>query len=76
MAKQGRKVGSRVKLTAFGCKLHPDLAGLTGKVTRREVLTRGHGLSPAYHSYRISYFVRFSGKTRDYLMDSRLLTKV
>ena len=75
MAKQGRRIGSRVKLTPFGRKLHPRFASKVGRITKREVLTKGHGLSPAYHSYRISYFVRFDGENRDYLLGSDLLMK-
>ncbi len=74
--KQGRKIGSRVKLTPRARRLYPQFAGKVGRVTGREVLTQGHGLMRgAYHSYRISYFVQFDGGKRDYLLGSDLLVK-
>ncbi len=76
MAKQGRRIGSKVRLTPWGRKLHPQFAGRIGKITKREILTRGHGLARgAYRSYKISYLVRFEGANRDYLLGSDLLMK-
>jgi len=75
MAEQGRKVGSRVKLTPYAWRLYPQFAGKVGRITKREVLTRGHGLlARAYHSYRIAYFVRFAGESKDYFLSAQHLT--
>ncbi len=72
----GRRIGSKVKLTPKARKLYPDLAGHVGKITKREILTPGHGLAVgAYKGYRISYYVRFDGKTRDYLLGADHLMK-
>ena len=58
---QGRRIGSKVKLTPSAGKLYPQLAGKTGRIIKRKILTVGKGLSPAYHSYRISYFMKAGG---------------
>ena len=74
--KAGRKIGSKVKLTPFARKLYPQFAGKVGRVTRKVILTKGHGLMPsAYRSvpYKVSYFVRFTGEKRDYLLGSEWL---
>jgi hypothetical protein len=74
--KQGRRAGSKVKLTPAARKLYPDLANRVGTIVKSEILTQGHGLARgAYHSYRISYFVRFEGMNRNYFIGSDNLMK-
>ena len=71
--KAGRKIGSRVKLTPFARRVYPQLVGKVGRITKKMVLTKGQGLMPsAYRSvpYKLSYFVRFAGENRDYLLGS------
>ena len=76
MAKQGRRIGSKVKLTPAARKLYPQFSDKTGRITGREVLTQGHGLARgSYHSYKISYNVRWDGDKRDYFLGSEHLTK-
>jgi len=76
MAVQGRRIGSKVKLTPRARRLYPQFAGKLGRIRKREILTRGHGLAPgAYHSYKISYFVRFEGENRDYFLGADHLMK-
>ena len=77
--KAGRRIGSRVKLTPAARKLYPQFAGKTGKITGKQILKKGDGLMPsAYRSvpYKVSYFVRFDGEGRDYLLGADHLMKV
>lgn len=72
----GRKIGSKVKLTPAARKLYPQYAGKIGRITKREILTPGHGLMrSAYKGYRVSYFVRFEGERRDYFFGANHLMK-
>ncbi len=72
---QGRRIGSKVKLTPFARTTYPQFAGKVGRIVKRVVLTVSKGLSPAYRSYRIGYFVRFDGEKRDYFLGSNHLMK-
>ncbi len=77
--KAGRRIGSRVKLTPFARKLYPQLVGKIGRITNKEILTKGQGLiRSAYRfvPYKVAYYVRFSGESRDYLLGSDSLMKV
>lgn len=72
----GRRIGSKVKLTPFGKKLYPQWAGKVGKVIKRDILTKGHGLARGLRSpYKVNYWIRWEGEKRDYLMSSDWLTK-
>ncbi len=73
--KAGRRIGSRVKLTPFGKKLYPQWANKTGKITKKEILTVGHGLAYGQRArYVVSYRVRWGAEKRDYLLSSSNLT--
>lgn len=72
----GRRIGSKVKLTPFGKKLYPQFAGKVGKVIKRDILTKGHGIASGLQgSYRVAYWIRWTGEKRNYLMSSGWLTK-
>lgn len=72
----GRRVGSKVKLTPFGRKLYPQWANKVGKVTKREILSKGKGLAWGQRAkYVVSYRVRWEGEGRDYLLSSKNLRK-
>ncbi len=72
----GRRIGSKVKLTPSARRIYPQFAGKTGKITKREILTPGHGLARGvYKGYRVSYFVRVEGERRDYFLGADLLMK-
>ena len=76
--KAGRRIGSRVKLTPFARKLYPEFSSKTGRITGKQVLKKGDGLArSAYQSvpYKLAYFVRFSGESRDYLLGADHLMK-
>ena len=76
--KAGRKVGSRVKLTFLAERLYPQFSGKVGKITGKQILKKGDGLMrSAYRSvpYKIAYFVRFTGESRDYLLGADHLIK-
>lgn len=73
----GRRVGSKVKLTAFGRKLYPQWKDMVGQITKREILTVGHGLAYGQRAkYVVSYRVRWGKEKRDYLMSSDNLQSV
>lgn len=73
----GRRVGSKVKLTAFGKRLYPQWKDAVGKITKREILTVGHGLAWGQRArYVVSYRVRWGNEKRDYLMSSENLQSV
>ena len=74
--KAGRRVGSKVRLTPFGKKVYPQFANKVGRITRKEILTVGHGLARGLKSpYKVSYWIRWEGEKRDYLMGSEWLIK-
>ena len=73
----GRRVGSKVKLTAFGRKLYPQWKEMIGKITKREILTVGRGLAWGQRArYVVSYRVRWGNEKRDYLLGSSNLQSV
>jgi len=78
LIKAGRKVGSRVKLTPIAMRYYLQFSGKTGKITGKQILKKGDGLMrSAYQSvpYKLAYFVRFSGESRDYLLGADKLMK-
>lgn len=74
--KAGRSIGSKVKLTPFARKVYPQFAGKVGRITKKDILTKGHGLARGLRSqYHIGYWVRFEGENRDYLLGAGWLMK-
>lgn len=76
--KAGRRIGSRVKLTPAARRYYPQFSGKVGKITGKQILKKGDGLMrSAYRSvpYKLAYFVRFTGESRDYLLGADHLTK-
>jgi len=74
--KAGRKVGSRVKLNSFGCRVYTQFVGKTGKIVGKEVQTVGHGLAYGQRArYALGYWVRWDGEARRHLLPPSVLTK-
>lgn len=75
--KAGRKIGSKVKLSAFGSRLYPEFRNRTGKIVDKEILTVGHGLARGLRTrYSVNYRIRWHGATRDYWFGARSVTSV
>lgn len=74
--KAGRRIGSKVQLTTIGKTVYPQWAGKVGRITRKEILTVGHGLARGQRArYAVSYWVRWEGEKRDYFLGSPWLKK-
>lgn len=65
---------THVKLTRTAERHYPQFKGKVGRITKkREILTKGHGIMSGHHA--VSYWVRFSGESRDYFLSGRWLKR-
>jgi len=71
----GRRIGSKVRLTAIGKKLYPRWANAVGRIIERLVLTVGYSEAPGKRRYVVAYRVKWGKEKRDYLLGSIYLRK-
>ena len=73
--KAGRRVGSKVRLTASSKRVYPQFANKVGQIREKEILTVGDGLAYGQRArYNINYRVRWAGQKRDYWLGASDLT--